>query len=137
MFWCGGSWERPLSFEVLFIEPGNSLSVYKRTNADLRALEEYAIPRESKASFNLAAVQFTGKSGLYGAGRDARVGPMTSCKHKTQFTKYLKSYVFMYLGKYALTALILNSTPVRIVKIGVDFECHMHMKIIASASSKQ
>lgn len=119
---CGGSWERALSFAVLFIEPGNSLSVYKRTNADLRALEEYAIPRESKASFNLAAVQFTGKSGLYGAGRDARLGPMASCKQRFRSQSISKVTKLYVSRQYALTALIHKSTPVRIVKIGVDFE---------------
>lgn len=49
--------------------------------------------KKSKTSFNLTAIQFTGKSGMYNAGQDARLGPMTSHKHKIQFAKYLQSYV--------------------------------------------
>lgn len=30
---------------------------------------------------------------MYNAGQDARLGPMTSHKHKIQFAKYLQSYV--------------------------------------------
>lgn len=45
MFWCGGSWDRALSFEVLFIELENSLSVYEQTNTALCVVEGFVSPQ--------------------------------------------------------------------------------------------